>query len=183
MKDKNREIFKDFNETKLIEIINFLLDAVIKADDQEFKADVIIKILFEKIKVKHTNQSKQENPQPQEFDMSSITSDEYYYLYRFLNQFRSSIFQHSEVNLSYFKPDSIEDGPISIYKAIAFIFKDDLEDVGVSCYDKDKKDMKIVQKYTIFNKCVIILCNDIKNISYVRIKVGERETDFIDARY
>ncbi|KAF9764640.1 hypothetical protein NGRA_0404 [Nosema granulosis] len=90
------------------------------------------------------------------------------------------LFHFKCVNLSYLKPDSIDDGPIYIYNALAITFDGVINDAKISCYDSEKKYLKTTEKHTIMHMSVIISCYEIENVSYIKIKIGKEETDYIE---
>ncbi|KAF9763264.1 hypothetical protein NGRA_1384 [Nosema granulosis] len=181
LKDKHREIFDDFTDKEFNKLI-LMVWAVIKNNKDDFDEEFEIAKLIEYIKKTKGKYTAKKNTS-EGFQGNAIEMtihDDYFMYFRFMMDFKSFTFKNLPFNLSYFKPDSIENGPISIYRAISYTFKDNFKEASVKCFDSDKNMLEIVQKYTIFNNRVIILYDDIENISYIKIKVRDGETDFIE---
>ncbi|KAF9761700.1 hypothetical protein NGRA_2450 [Nosema granulosis] len=174
---EDRAFFTNLTDVELVNLFK-LTWSVIKEDfNEELGINVILEYVKKIQNERFENQTTSETSQNQEL---LIPSEGYFGLFRLLTHLGISKFKSIPINLAYFTPDFIDDGPISIYKAISLTFKDNLEDVSVKCFDNDKNELEIVQKYTIFNNRVIIFYDDIANQHYIRIKIGEKETDLID---
>ncbi|KAF9760823.1 hypothetical protein NGRA_3002, partial [Nosema granulosis] len=178
LKIKNKDVVESLTDDDFKEMLG-RLEKLYKNNDYNFDLELARDDFITWIETKQSGQSK--SVSTSEETVSNINYHKYFKLIH--NYFNLNLILPL-INLSYFLPAEIDDGPISIYRSLVFIFDDELEDVDVVCYDMNKKKLETKQKYRIFNKSIIIIYDDIEdhNIAFYQIKIGDKKTKLIDVK-
>ncbi|KAF9763265.1 hypothetical protein NGRA_1385 [Nosema granulosis] len=174
-KEKHSELLGSFTKEELNELLQMVCRIILYENDD-------INIENERNTLLHYIKRVNSKSSDSEQQMFFITSDDCFYLFRVLVDLRAALFGLTDMNLSYFKPETFDDDLITINKAIVFTFEDIPEDVSVICYETERRGLETVQKYTVFDKRVVIFYKDIENqdISFIQVKIGSQKTDLIN---